>query len=352
MNEEKIDKKNILIQDFEEILENKSIKWKNFKNKTFLLTGANGFIATYMVHFLIFLNEELNFNIKLIIISKNKKKFKSNFENVFKRMHIHFIEQDVSDKIKISKNTKIDFILHAASKASPKLFNKSPIETILPNIFGTYNLLKISCDKKIKSFIFFSSGEIYGDHTEIVDENNLSYFNHLNNRASYAESKKMGETLCYSFFKQKNIPIKILRLFHTYGPCMNLNDERVMMDFVKSIITQKKILLRSNGNQKRSFCYIADVVKGIFILLSSGKNGEAYNLANPKETITIKQLALKLAKNNNVKLNKFINKKSKLTNFVKNAIPSIKKINALGFDPTTSIDKGFKRTIKYFSKNK
>ena len=134
MNEEKIDKKNILIQDFEEILENKSIKWKNFKNKTFLLTGANGFIATYMMHFLIFLNEELNFNIKLIIISKNKKKFKSNFENVFKRMHIHFIEQDVSDKIKISKNTKIDFILHAASKASPKLFNKSPIETILPNI--------------------------------------------------------------------------------------------------------------------------------------------------------------------------------------------------------------------------
>ena len=341
-------KKNILVQDFKEILENKSIKWKNFKNKTFLLTGANGFIVTYIIHFLIFLNEKYNFNIKLIIISKNKKKFKSSFKNILKSSHIHFIEQDVSDKIKISKNTKIDFILHAASKASPKLFNKSPIETILPNIFGTYNLLKISCDRKIKSFIFFSSGEVYGDHSGIIEEHNLLHFNHLTNRASYAESKKMGETLCHSFFKERNIPIKILRLFHTYGPCMNLNDDRVMMDFVKSIITNKKIILRSDGNQKRSFCYIADVLKGIFILLLNGKNGEAYNIANPKETTTIKKLALKLAKNNNAKFIKSINKNNKLTNFVKNAIPSIKKINALGFEPTTSLDKGFERTIKYF----
>ena len=342
-------KKDILVQDFNEILENKNIKWKNFKNKTFLLTGANGFIVTYIIHFLIFLNKEYNFNIKLIIISKNKKKFK--FKNILKSSHIHFIEQDISEKIKISKNTKIDFILHAASKASPKLFNESPIETILPNIFGTYNLLKISCDRKIKSFIFFSSGEVYGDHSGIIEEHNLLNFNHLTNRASYAESKKMGETLCHSFFKERNIPIKILRLFHTYGPCMNLDDDRVMMDFVKNIISNKKIILRSNGNQKRSFCYIADVIKGIFILLLNGKNGEAYNLANPKETITIKKLALKLAKNNNVKFTKSINKKSKLTNFVKNAIPSIKKINTLGFEPTTGLDKGFERTIKYFKKN-
>ena len=209
-------KRDILIQDFKEILKNKSIKWKNLKNKTFLLTGANGFIVTYIIHFLIFLNEEYDYKIKLIIISKNKEKFKLNFKNIFKKIQIHFIEQDVSEKIKISKNRKIDFILHAASNASPKLFNKSPIETILPNIFGTYNLLKISCDRKIKSFIFFSSGEIYGNHARIIDEHKISNFNHLSNRASYAESKKMGETLCHSFFRQKKIPIKILRLFHFF----------------------------------------------------------------------------------------------------------------------------------------
>jgi len=240
--------------------------------------------------------------------------------------------------------------MHLASIASPKIFYKKPIETILPNVIGTNKLLKLSINKKVKSFLFFSSGEIYGNHNKILKENTINNLNHLTERASYSESKRMGEVLCYSYFKQKKIPVKIIRLFHTYGPCMNLNDGRVMMDFVNNIVNQKNILIKGTGNQKRSFCYVSDAVIGIFLVLINGQNGEAYNLGNPKELLSIKKLANLLSKYNNkisVKLN------SKLNLYKKKApyqivVPEIKKISRLGFSPKINVKKGFKKTINYF----
>ena len=110
------------------------------------------------------------------------------------------------------------------------------------------------------------------------------------------EGKKIAETICYSYFKQKKVPIKILRVFHTYGPMMNLNDGRVMMDFIKNAINEKEIIIKSKGNQKRTFCYISDLIEGILIVLLKGKNGEAYNLANKKEYYSINKLAKVISK--------------------------------------------------------
>ncbi len=339
----------ILLDDFEKILNIKKIKWKELKNKAILIAGANGFIATYIIHFLIFLNQKYFFEIKLILIARDKKKLNKKFINITTTKFITLIEQDISKNISIKK--KIDFILHLASNASPKLFNKQPIETILPNIVGTNNLLKLSINKKIKSFLFFSSGEIYGNYNRMLNESTISNLNHLTERASYSESKKMGEVLCYSYFKQKKIPIKIIRLFHTYGPCMNLKDGRVMMDFVNDIINDKDILIKGDGNQKRSFCYISDTIIGIFLVLINGQNGEAYNLGNPREFLSIKKLGYKLAKFNNkinVKINANLSKQKKNTPY-QIVIPSINKISKLGFRPTVSIKKGFEKTIKYFN---
>ena len=208
------------------------------------------------------------------MIVKNKKESNKKYINSNTKKNFKIIEQDISQQISIKD--KIDFVLHLASNASPKLYFKQPVETILPNIIGTNNLLKLSVIKKIKSFLFFSSGEIYGNHKGLLRENETYNFNHLSNRASYAESKKMGETLCYSYFKEKKVPVKIVRLFHTYGPCMNLKDGRVMMDFVKDILSKKRILIKGSGEQKRAFCYISDVITGIFLILNTGQNGEAF----------------------------------------------------------------------------
>tara|TARA_B100001057_G_C22784142_1_gene924868 strand:- start:172 stop:1218 length:1047 start_codon:yes stop_codon:yes gene_type:complete len=342
--------KKILLEDFNKIVLNKKVKWKTLRNKSFLISGANGFIATYIIHFLLFLNEKYLLNIRMILIVRDQKKLKNKFISEKNKKNLKIIEQDISKKITISPKQKIDYILHLASNASPKLFNKYPIDTILPNILGTLGLLKLSIIKKVKSFVFFSSGEIYGDHKGVLYEDKIFNFNHLKTRASYAESKKMGETLCYTFFKEKKVPIKILRLFHTYGPCMNLDDGRVMMDFVNNIINNKRIIIKSDGSQKRTFCYISDAIIGIFLILLSGKNGEAYNLANPKEFFSIRKLGYKLSALNNkipVKISIKSNSKKKFLPF--NSVrPSIKKISKLGFRPSIGIKKGFEKTIKYF----
>jgi len=338
----------ILLDDFEEIFNNKKIKWKVLKNKTILITGANGFIASYIIYFLIFLNQKYNFRIKIILIGRNKKKLNKKFINKNTKKNFILIEQDVCRNISIKE--KIDFIMHLASIASPKIFFKKPIETILPNVIGTNELLKLSIKKKVKSFLFFSSGEIYGNHNKILKENTINNLNHLTERASYSESKRMGEVLCYSYFKQKKIPVKIIRLFHTDGPCMNLNDGRVMMDFVNNIVNQKNILIKGTGNQKRSFCYISDAVIGIFLVLTNGQNGEAYNLGNPKELLSIKKLANLLSKYNkkiSVKLNSKLNSHKKKAPY-QTVVPEIKKISRLGFSPKINVKKGFKKTINYF----
>jgi len=338
----------ILLDDFEKIFNNKKIKWKVLKNKTILITGANGFIASYIIYFLIFLNQKYNFRIKIILIDRKKKKLNKKFINKNTKKNFILIEQDVCSNISIKE--KIDFIMHLASIASPKIFFKKPIETILPNVIGTNELLKLSIKKKVKSFLFFSSGEIYGNHNKILKENTINNLNHLTERASYSESKRMGEVLCYSYFKQKKIPVKIIRLFHTYGPCMNLNDGRVMMDFVNNIVNQKNILIKGTGNQKRSFCYISDAVIGIFLVLINGQNGEAYNLGNPKELLSIKKLANLLSKYNkkiSVKLNSKLNSHKKKAPY-QTVVPEIKKISRLGFSPKINVKKGFKKTINYF----
>ena len=338
----------LLIDDFEKIIDNKKIRWKVLKNKTILITGANGFIASYIIYFLIFLNQKYNFNIKIILIGRNKKKLNEKFIDKNTKKNFILVEQDICKNISIKE--KIDFIMHLASIASPKIFYKKPIETILPNVIGTNKLLKLSITKKIKSFLFFSSGEIYGNHNKILKENTINNMNHLTERASYSESKRMGEVLCYSYFKQKKIPVKIIRLFHTYGPCMNLNDGRVMMDFVNNIINDKNILIKGTGKQKRSFCYVSDAVIGIFLVLINGQNGEAYNLGNPKELLSIKKLANVLSKYNNkirVKINSNLNMKNKKAPY-QTVIPEIKKISKLGFTPNINVKKGFKKTINYF----
>ena len=159
----------------------------------------------------------------------------------------------------------------------------------------------------------------------------------------------MGEVLCYSYFKQKKIPAKMIRLFHTYGPCMNQKDGRVMIDFVNDIINNQDILIKGDGKQKRSFCYISDAIIGIFLVLLNGQNGEAYNLGNPKEFLTIKNLAYKLAKYNKI----YIKMMTKSDKQAKNAPyqivkPSIKKLCRLGFKPSINIKQGFEKTVKYF----
>jgi UDP-glucuronate decarboxylase len=346
---------NQIVKEDLEYIVNYNLPWHNFEGKTILISGANGFLPSYMVETLLYLNDiRFKNKTKIIGIVRNKEKSLARFLEHKDRVDFRIIVQDVCKPIYI--NEPVDYIIHAASQASPKYFGKDPVGTLSPNILGTYNLLELAKENKIKSFLFFSSGEVYGevDENQIpIKEDDYGYVNPIMVRSCYAESKRMGETMCVSWFYQHGVPAKIIRPFHTYGPGMNLDDGRVFADFVSDVVNKRDIVMKSDGSAKRAFCYLSDATAGFFTVLLKGNDGEAYNVGNDKAELSIIDLA-------NILVNLFPEKELKVIKkeeaehggYIKSKIirscPDISKIRTLGWEPIYSIEEGFKRTIGSF----
>jgi len=342
----------VLEQDLEFII-NSPLNWNKIEGKTVLITGANGFLPSYIVETLLFLNErKFSVPAKIIGLVRNIDKAKDRFRLYAEREDLELIQSDVNEPFEYT--TPINFIVHAASQASPKYYGVDPVGTLLPNTIGTNNLLRLALKNPIESFLFFSSGEIYGevDTKQIpTKENDYGFINPVIVRSCYGESKRMGETMCVSYHHQFNVPIKIVRPFHTYGPGMLLNDGRVFADFVSDIVNEKNIVMKSEGNAIRSFCYISDAIIGFFCVLLSGENGEAYNVGNPHGEISIKKLADTLVSLFPEKKLKVIEVK-RSDNYLKSPInrtcPDITKLQKLGWKPKIGIKQGFKKTIQSY----
>ncbi len=341
---------NIIKEDISSIV-NCFEYWERFKNKTILITGANGFLPAYLVES--FLSLDKTYNTKIIAIVRNKQKANNRFKNYITDTNLEIIEHDVCNEF--NYNHKIDFIIHAASQASPKYYKIDPVGTLNANVLGTINMLKLAQKKSVESFLYFSSGEVYGevkDEFMPIKEDTFGYLNPALVRSCYGESKRMGETICVSYFAQYGIKAKIVRPFHTYGPGMVLDDGRVYADFVANILKDQNIILNSDGKAKRAFCYLTDATIGFLTVLVNGENGEAYNVGNPQEEYSILELANILVnlypeKKIEVILNKTIN-----TDYLKSTItrnsPNIDKLKKLNWNPTVTIEKGFKRTVSSF----
>lgn len=342
----------MILEDFEQIVSS-PLSWNNFNNKVILITGANGFLPAYMVETLLFLNRDIlkKSPCKVLALTRNENHAKERFVDFLNDINFELVVQDVSKELLISE--KIDYIIHAASPASPKYYNVDPVGVIMPNILGTKNTLDLAIKNKVDGYLYFSSGEVYGQsiNNDNITETNYGYLDPTSIRACYGESKRMGENLCVSYGHQFNIPVKIVRPFHTYGPGMKLDDGRVFADFVKNIVNNEDIEMKSDGSAVRPFCYLADAVAAYFTILLNGKNGEAYNVANPNQTISMKDLAIIL-------INLFPEKKLKVIvtnqneNYLKSPItiqtPDISKIQLLGWYPSTNIKDGFNKTIRSY----
>lgn len=339
----------IILSDLEYIINSSLVDWQRFKNKVVLVTGANGMLPAYMVYVLLYLNQKLHYNVKVLGLVRNLKKAKQRFADFQPGVELEFLVQDVSDEIKYED--KIDFIIHAASQASPKYYGVDPVGTINANIFGTTNILKLANKTSAESVLYFSSGEVYGIlpiEDFPVKEDMYGYVNPTNVRSCYAESKRMGENLCVCWNYQYGVKVKIVRPFHTYGPGVDLSDGRVFADFCKNIINSQDIILRSNGEARRAFCYIKDAVLGFFKVLLDGNDGEAYNIGNPSAEISIYELAQLLVSLYPEK--KLLVRKEfiegdlttvKMKSPLIRSCPNIAKAMELGWIPITSIEEGF-----------
>jgi len=207
----------------------------------------------------------------------------------------------------------------------------------------------------VEKFMYFSSSEVYGAvlNGDNIDESMYGVIDPTQVRSCYAESKRMGETMCVSFAHQYKVPVSIVRPFHTYGPGLSFDDGRVFADFVANIVKGEDIVMNSDGSAIRSFCYLADATIGFFTVLLKGENSMAYNVGNPGGAVSIKELADLLVNLYPQKKLKAVFKKPEsetyLQSYFNRLCPVIEKIKLLGWQPVTTLHEGFKRTIDSYT---
>ena len=337
----------IVADDLKEIVQ-EDIPWEAFRNATVMVTGANGILPSYMVDTLLYLNESKDYNIHIIGVVRNREKAKRRFEANDK---LDFIVQDVCQPIYHEGN--IDYIIHAAGQASPKFYGKDPVGTIEGHILGTDNCLRLAAEKHIKGMLYFSSCDAYGTEyeVEVIDENYVGKIDSLGERSCYPIGKIAGESLCAAYKKQFDVPVKIMRIAHTHGPMMPLDDGRVFADFVSNILRNEDIALNSDGSAERPMLYLSDAVRAYFRILLLGTAGEAYNVVS-EEQISILNLARTLVelypeKQLKIKFHKRL-EQGYLQEKPKNNRYSSEKLKQLGWQQHYSIKDGFYRTIESY----
>lgn len=321
------------------------INIEKLKNKSFLVTGSNGLICSYFIDLLVYLNEYENANITIYALARNYNKTKERFEYCTEKEYFNIIEQDVCSPINV-KN--VDYILHGASNASPNLYVQDAVGTMNSNYIGTLNCLECAKHNNSK-LVYISSSEIYGNpYTDdnMFSEDMYGSFDILNPRSSYPSSKRASETLCIAYKEQYNTEINIVRPAHIYGPTITKSDKRAVADFIHNVLDDKDICMNSDGSAVRSYCYVGDAVVGIFKVFTDGKSGEAYNISNNEDIISIKDLATIIAELNNKKVIINIDENAKKqTSAVKYIKISNKKLYELGWENKIDIKNGITRTV-------
>lgn len=263
------------------------------EGSSWVITGGAGFLGAYFLDLIHFCNENLfRKPCQVLCLENFSSGTPRRIQHLEKSRFIKIIRADVVKPVKVKG--EVDYIIHAASIASPTYYRKYPLQTIEANVMGLRNLLEMARDKKVRSFLSFSSSEVYGDppaHCIPTPETYNGNVSPTGPRACYDESKRLGETLAVSYFREYGVPVKIVRPFNVYGPGLKLDDGRVLPDFFRGVLEENVIRIYSDGTTTRSFCYIRDAVTGFCQTLFSNYDGQVFNIGNDSKEICIKDLA-------------------------------------------------------------
>ncbi len=268
------------------------IEWSKLEDQTILMTGATGMIGKMLIDVLMYKNDKSEKKIHIIGVGRSAEKAKKRLGDYFGREDFEFLEMNISNAV--ISNKKIDYIIHAASATHPLQYSGDPVGTIIPNVIGLNNLLKLAIEEEVKRVIFLSSVEIYGENrgdVEKFDEKYLGYIDCNTLRAGYTESKRVGEALCQAYKEQYGLDFVTLRLARVFGPTMLMGDSKASSQFIKNALAKEDIVLKSKGTQEYSYLYVADAVRAILYGLVVAESGEAYNVADEKFNISLKDFA-------------------------------------------------------------
>lgn len=327
----------------------------NLKNKRIFITGSTGMICSAVVEILYYLNSRHNFNMQITLGGRSWDKIKQRFPFILDEENFSFCYYDAQQDSDLN-NVIADYIIHGASLADPFSLIHNPVEAMLCNLNGLVSLLKLVKNHNPKSrLLFISSSEVYGNKTrsDPALEDDYGYVDFLDPRACYPSSKRAAETLCSSYAYEYGVDSVIARPGHIYGPSILPTDSRASAQFTRSAVAGKDIVMKSSGNQLRSYCYTLDCASALFAILLNGKTCEAYNISNPDSIISIREFASAMAELANVKLifEKADDVELRSYNRMSNSALNSCKLIELGWYPVFDLTQGIFDTLKYYCKN-
>ncbi|MCD8119026.1 MAG: NAD-dependent epimerase/dehydratase family protein [Lachnospiraceae bacterium] len=273
-----------------------SLPWEKLHNTSVLITGATGMIGTFLVDVLMERNLKNGDGIRIYALGRSEERAKQRFGEYFDRDNFHFISCDINKGY--PTGIHFDYLFHCASNTHPNAYVTDPVGTILTNVIGTKNVLDLAVESHARRVMFLSTVEVYGENKGTVErfrESDFGYIDCNTLRAGYSEGKRTGEALCQAYRKQYGLDVVIPRICRVYGPTMLASDSKALAQFIKKAVAGEDIVLKSQGTQYFSYCYVGDVVSGLLYILFYGQDGEAYNIADEKSDIHLRDLAGLLA---------------------------------------------------------
>ncbi|MGN0487222.1 MAG: NAD-dependent epimerase/dehydratase family protein [Acutalibacteraceae bacterium] len=327
------------------------LSWEKLSGKTLLVTGATGFIGSFIIRALMLKNERDGLGVKVIALVRSEDKARSLYGEYEEKGMLSFLVQDVCEALPTDR--RADFVIHCASNAAPREYSLYPVETMKTNFFGTMNLLDYAKAVEAESFLYVSTIEIYGTThgLDTIPEDVYGEIDAMKIRSCYPLSKKGCETLCASYADEYGLDIKIGRLSYIFGPGMKPGDSKIVALFPKCIADGENIVMKSKGEQLRSYTYVTDAVTGLLTVLLEGKNGEAYNIASKLCITTIAGIAHTLVDAYPEKGLKVIfdlptEQEAKGFSLIENAVLSSEKLENLGWQPETDLVTGLKKVVE------
>ena len=359
----------IVSEDLDFITGEGSEEFASLSGKRLLVAGGAGFLGYYLVQAPLHWNRNNpgSAPISVTVLDSFIRGVPSWLTALQGDSNLRLLQHDITQPLPASVGD-LDYLVHAASIASPIYYRKYPIETMDANVNGLrlmleYCLAQSRKAKPISGILFYSSSEIYGDPTPDSIPTPETYRGHVSctgPRACYDDSKRYGETLCVNFARQHNLPIKVARPFNNYGPGLKITDGRVIPDFARNILDGQDIVMLSDGSARRTYCYVADAVLGYYKVLVKGRAGEAYNVGVETPEISVIELAdraVALGKELFGYAGTVVRKESVDKDYIVDnptrRCPVITKARAeLGYDPKVRVDEGLRRSLLWYSGNR
>lgn len=321
----------------------KALPWGKLEGCNILITGATGLIGSCLVEILM---AHTPCNYHVYACGRNEDRAKERFADYWNDKCFHFLKYDVA--FPLESDIDFHFVIHAASNASPNFFATKPVEVIYANILGVKNLLEYGLKHAIKRFLYVSSGEVYGEgNGEEFLEDYSGYVNPLLSRNCYPSSKRTAENLCVCYADEYGVDSVIARPCHVYGPHFTDSDNRVYAQFIRNVLDGNDIIMKSNGAQFRSWCYVVDCASALLYVLLKGNNKNAYNIADNSSNISIKELADMVAEiaGRKVVLEIPSNSEKAGFNLVKKSVYNTDRLELLGWSISGGMKEKIEKTI-------